>query len=96
MKVIIKPSTKYDKKYMAIFTDKNNKTKTTFFGQRGANDFTITGDKERRRLYRNRHRKDLNTGDYKRAGFLSRYILWGDSKSIRKNINSYKKRFNLN
>ena len=96
MKVIIKPSTKYDKKYMAIFSDKNNKRKVTHFGQKGANDFTITGDKERRRLYRNRHRKDLNTGDYKRAGFLSYYILWGDSKSIRKNINSYKKRFNLN
>ena len=27
--------------------------------------------------------------------FLSYYILWGDSKSIRQNINSYKKRFNL-
>lgn len=96
MKVIIKPSTKYDKKYMAIFSDENNKRKITHFGQRGADDYTITGDKERRRLYRNRHRKDLNTGDYKRAGFLSYYILWGDSKSIRKNINSYKKRFNLN
>jgi len=96
MKVNIKPSTKNDKKYMAIFTDKNNKTKTTHFGQSGADDYTITGDKERRRLYRNRHRKDLKTGDYKRAGFLSYYILWGDSKSIRKNITSYKRRFNLN
>ena len=59
------------------------------------NDYTITGDKERRRLYRNRHSKDLNTNDYTRAGYLSYYILWGNSKNIRQNINSYKNKFNL-
>ena len=33
--------------------------------------------------------------DTTRAGYLSYYILWGESKSIRQNINSYKRRFNL-
>ena len=96
MKVIIKRSNKSGKKYMATFTRENGRTKTQHFGQAGAPDYTLTGDKKRRKAYRDRHRKDLNTGDYMRAGFLSWYILWGESKSIRENIKSYKRRFNLN
>ena len=95
MKMIIKKSDKYSKKYVAIFTRDNGRTKTTHFGQAGAPDYTLTGDKERRRLYRQRHMKDLTTNDPTRAGYLSYYILWGDSKSIRENIKNYKRRFNL-
>ena len=78
-------------KYTAIFDDG---TKTSF-GQAGAPDYTLTGDEARRAAYRTRHKKDLETGDPKRAGYLSYYILWGDSTSIRKNIADYKRRFNL-
>jgi len=81
---------------MATFTRENGRTRTTHFGQASAPDYTLTGDKKRRKAYRDRHRKDLNTGDYMRAGYLSWYILWGESKSIRENIKSYKRRFNLN
>ena len=95
MKVMIKSSTKSNKKLMAVFTRDNGRTKTQHFGQAGAPDYTLTGDKIRRKAYRDRHRKDLNTGDYTRAGFLSWYILWGDSKSRKNNIRNYKKRFNL-
>jgi hypothetical protein len=35
------------------------------------NDYTLTGDKEARKRYRERHAKDLDTKDYKRAGYLS-------------------------
>ena len=93
-KLTIKKSDKSGKKYMAVFVKDNGRTKTTHFGQAGAPDYTLTGDKVRRKAYRDRHRKDLNTGDSKRAGYLSYYILWGDSKSIRENIKNYKKRFN--
>jgi len=93
--VVIKKSNKSGKKYMATFTRDNGRKKTTYFGQASAPDYTLTGDKDRRKAYRDRHRKDLNTNDYTRAGYLSYYILWGNSKSIRKNINDYKKRFNL-
>ena len=95
MKVLIKKSDKSGKKYMATFTKKNGRSKTTHFGQAGAPDYTLTGDKNRRKAYRDRHRKDLNTNDPTRAGYLSYYILWGESKSIRENIKSYKRRFNL-
>ena len=93
--MIIKKSDKSAKKYMAVFEKDNGRSKTTHFGQAGAPDYTLTGDKERRRLYRQRHQKDLKTNDPTRAGYLSYYILWGNSTSINQNIRDYKKRFNL-
>lgn len=78
-------------KYVAIFKD----GKRTSFGAKGMNDYTLTGDKEARERYRERHAKDLDTGDPRRAGFLSRYILWGDSTSITANLAAYKRRFGL-
>ena len=95
VKVVISKSTVKGKKYTAIFYDKDKKIKTTHFGATGYSDYTLSKDKEQRTRYRNRHKKDLKTRDYKRAGFLSYYILWGDSTSIKENIKSYKKRFNL-
>jgi len=91
----IKKSTKSDKKYMAIFKKDNGRYKTTHFGAAGMDDYTLTGDKEARKRYRQRHKKDLNTNDPTRAGYLSYYILWGESKSIKENIRNYKRRFNL-
>ena len=95
VKMVVKKSNKPGKKLMAIFTRDNGRTKTTHFGQATADDYTITKDKEQRKRYRSRHKKDLSTGDYTRAGFLSYYILWGDSTSRKENIAAYKRRFNL-
>jgi hypothetical protein len=95
MKMTIKPSTKPNKKLMAVFTKDNGRTKTTHFGAKGMDDYTITKDKEQRARYRNRHKKDLKTNDPTRAGHLSMFILWGDSTSRQENIKNYKKRFNL-
>ena len=93
--MVVKRSTKPNKKYMAIFTKENGRTKTTHFGSKGMDDYTLTKDKEQRKRYRQRHKKDLKTNDPTRAGFLSYYLLWGDSTSLRTNIQSYKRRFNL-
>ena len=95
VKMVVKKSTKPGKKYMAIFTRDNGRTKTTHFGASGMSDYTIHKDKDRRARYRDRHKKDLSTGDYMRAGYLSYYLLWGESTSFRENLKSYKKRFNL-
>ena len=93
--VVIKKSDKAGKKLVAIFTKDNGRTKKTHFGQANADDYTITKDKEQRKRYRSRHKKDLSTGDYTKAGFLSWYILWGNSTSRRENIAAYKRRFTL-
>jgi len=92
MLVEIKPSTIEGKKYMAIF---QNPKKTVHFGSAGMDDYTLTKNKEQRERYRTRHKKDLETNDPRRAGFLSYYLLWGDSTSLQTNIKNYKSKFNL-
>ena len=91
----IKTSTKPDKKLMAVFETDSGRTKTTHFGSKGMDDYTLTKDKEQRKRYRERHKKDLETNDPTRAGYLSYFILWGDSTSRKENIKDYKKKFNL-
>jgi len=92
--VSIKPSTKPNKKLMAVFTRDNGRTKTTHFGAAGMDDYTITKDKAQRDRYRNRHKKD-NINNPESAGSLSWHILWGNSTSRKENIKSYKNKFNL-
>lgn len=82
-------------KYVAHFETDTGRVRKTGFGAAGMDDYTLTHDVGQRTRYRERHRKDLETGDPTRAGFLSYYILWGDSTSIRENITAYKNRFNL-
>ena len=71
--------------------------KITHFGQRNPKQGTYIdhGNKKKRDAYRARHKKDLDTKDFKRAGFLSYYLLWGDNTSLKENIEDYKKKFNL-
>ena len=91
----IKPSTKADKKYMATFQSDTGRKKTTHFGAKGMDDYTITHNAEQRERYRTRHAKDLTTGDPTRAGFLSYHILWGNSTSMASNITAFKRKFSL-
>ena len=91
----IVPSTKSGKKLMATFETDAGRKKTTHFGASGMDDYTLSHDKEQRERYRTRHAKDLQTGDPSKAGFLSYYILWGDSTSRATNIASFKRKFNL-
>ena len=92
--ISIKESDKPDKKLMATF-ETEGRTKTTHFGSKGMDDYTITKDKEQRDRYRQRHKKDLDTKDPTRAGYLSWYILWGDSTKMKENIKTFKNKFNL-
>ncbi len=48
---------------MAVFKYDDGKTKTTHFGAAGMDDYTLTKDKEQRKRYRERHKKDLSTKD---------------------------------
>lgn len=91
----IHPANDGKHKFIATFLTDKGRNKSTKFGAKGMDDYTLTKNKEQRELYRQRHAKDLNTGDPTRAGFLSYHILWGDSTSMQTNINAYKKRFSL-
>ena len=85
-------SDKRGKRLVALFDDGS----TTYFGLEGGITYIDIGDKKMRKNYLARHRPNENWNDYKSAGSLSKWILWGASTDIHKNIASYKKRFNLN
>ena len=97
IKMVVEKGTGKNKKLKAIFYDaEGKKIKTTQFGDSRYEDYTQHKDKKRRSKYRDRHKKDLEKGDYMSAGYLSYYILWGTSTNRNTNIKQYKKMFKLN
>lgn len=86
-------SDKRGKRLVAIFEDGSH----TYFGLEGGMTYIDHCDKKMRKNYIARHR-GLNEDwtDPTKASTLSRWILWGASNDIHKNIRSYIKRFNLN
>ena len=94
--VSVKRSHRPEKKWN--FTFKNKKTGSTFTtsaGATGYQDYTQHHDKTRRSRYLFRHKKDLKPGDPTKAGYISYYVLWGDSTSFDKNLAAYKRKFSL-
>ena len=86
-------SPKSEKKWRAVFQTDSGREKNVDFGAAGMEDYTQHHDKDRRERYRTRHKKDLETRDPTRAGFLSYYVLWGDSTSFAENLAAYRRRF---
>eukprot|EP01043_Picozoa_sp_COSAG02_P020654 COSAG02_NODE_1023_length_15151_cov_745.123572_21_plen_100_part_00 len=97
VKLVVSKSDRKGKRFKAVFTYEDGKTRTTHFGLKNPKGGTYIDhqDKDIRRRYRARHKQDLKTKDYTRAGFLSYYILWGDKTNLKDAVESYKKRFNL-
>ena len=97
VKLVVGKSDRKEKRFKAVFTYEDGKTRTTHFGLKNPKGGTYIDhqDKDIRRRYRARHRQDLKTKDYTRAGFLSYYILWGNETNLKDAVESYKKRFNL-
>ena len=90
MEVIIKPSSKKDKKYDAVIDGK----KTVSFGAAGASDYTIHKDAARKQRYLDRHRdkEDWSKDGIKTAGFYAKNVLW-NKPSIRESINDLNKKY---
>jgi hypothetical protein len=94
VRVVIKKSDKPKKKYKAVLYDKDNKTKTIYFGSAGMSDFTKHKDEKRKQLYINRHKKRENWNVPDTAGSLAKHILW-NKPTLKESIADYKKKFNL-
>jgi hypothetical protein len=103
MEVIIKLSDRPDKRYTAIFYNREKKVKTIHFG------YAITDENGNKKYgstyidhkndtlkdaYIARHQVNENFEDFMSAGSLSRYILW-EKKSLREAINNFKRKFKL-
>lgn len=99
-------SSKPNKKWDAVFMI-DGKEKIVSFGSAGMRDYTLVSNKlskfylpkmvDRnvvRDSYKRRHKKDLETKDPMRAGYLSYYLLW-NKKTLASSIKDYKKRFKL-
>lgn len=86
------PNSKH--KYRAEFKMENESKKTTKFGARDYSDFTIHKDPARKDRYIARHKKDLQTNDPTRAGYLSMYILW-NKPTFEESFEDYKRRINI-
>ena len=99
MKLIIKKSNKPEKRLVAIFSEEGKKDKKIHFGLKNPKigTFVDTGDKKLRKNYIARHEVNEKKfyNDPQRAATLSRFILWGSTDSLKKNIELYRKKFNL-
>ena len=79
-----------NKRFIAYFSDGS----TTKFGQTNPKIGTYIdhNDKKLRTNYIKRHLKDLQTHDYKRAGYLSLFLLW-NKPNHKESVKDFNKRF---
>ena len=87
--IILKKSTRPEKKYMVIVDGK-----TVHFGASGYSDFTIHKTPSRKNLYELRHksRENWKKSGIKTAGFWSKWLLWNKpslSASIKDTENKF-------
>jgi len=98
----IKPSDRPTKKYVATFCMCDGATKCcdterkkVHFGSRGSTTYLDHKDEAKRKAYIARHKVNEDFEKPTTAGSLSKHLLWGPTTSLRENIASFKKRFNL-
>ena len=81
------------KRFEAIFTDGTR----VRFGQTNPKIGTYIdhNDEKLRTNYIKRHLKDLKTNDYKRAGYLSLFLLW-NRPNLKESVKDFNKRIKNN
>jgi hypothetical protein len=89
--ISLKESKRKGKRFVITF---DNPKQTIHFGSDVGTTYIDAGDKLKRENYIKRHqvREDWSKVN---AGSLSRFILWGDSRNINKNLKDYLRRFNI-
>ena len=87
----VEKSEREDKRLKAVFG-----SRVVHFGSPPPSQAYVDhGDMEKRRGYLARHKPRENWSDPFSAGALARWVLWGDSTDINKNIAGYRKRFSM-
>ena len=103
MEVIIKLSDRPDKRYTAVFYDKEKKAKTTHFGyaitdDRGIKKYGSTYIDHKNDTLKDawikRHQVNGTFEDYMTASSLAYHILWS-KKTFRESLADYKRKFKL-
>ena len=92
MKLVdVEPSRLATKKWTAIYDNGQR----VHFGAKGYTDYTLGASDNKRQNYWNRHAKDLKVDNPVSPAFLSLYVLWGYSHSLKENIAYYKQKVDL-
>ena len=88
--VVIRKSSKADKKYEAIIDDR----KTVPFGAKGYSDFTLHKNPERKQRYIQRHQKneDWSKTGINTPGFYAKHVLW-NKDTIQKSVTDLNKKY---
>lgn len=94
--VSVKPSSDPDKKLDVKLETDAGREKTVRIGQRGAPDFTKTGDEAMKERYITRHaaREDWRLSGILTSGFWAKHLLW-NKPSLSASIADTRKQFNL-
>jgi len=90
------PSKAPQKRYTAIFSDGEKRTKTVHFGSAAPSKAYIDHhDKAKRDAYLARHRINETWSKPTTPGSLSRHLLWGEHTGIRANVLAFKRKFKV-
>ena len=89
------PTPGLSKKYAAVFVLPNGRQRTVRFGT--ASNYVSNPRKTARdrAAYIARHRVNENHNDPLTPGALSRWLLWGESRSLARNTAAFRPRFRL-
>lgn len=94
--IILKTSSRPEKKFMVIIQDGTSK-KTIHFGANGMSDYTKHKDPDRKQRYINRHGnmgENWTKSGIKTAGFWSLHLLW-NKPTIKESIKDIERKFNV-
>ena len=100
----VKPSPREEKRYMATYclcriknSCRGSNHKLVHFGQPGATTYVDGADEAKKKSYLARHSKSPGQ-DWSKPdtpGSLSRWLLWGSTRSLRENIKKFREKFGL-
>ena len=93
MIICVKEINETKKRFVAVFSDGS----ITKFGLTNPKIGTYIDHENKilRKNYIKRHLKDLKTNDYKRAGYLSLFLLW-NKETLNESIKDFNKRIKKN
>ena len=100
----VKPSSRKDKRYVATYCKckvknscEGSNHKKVHFGQPDATTYVDGASEQKKDAYQARHSKSPgeNVNKPDTAGALSWHLLWGATRSLRENIEKFKKKFSL-
>jgi hypothetical protein len=87
---LLKKSNRKGKRFVIIMEDMKH-----HFGSDVGKTYIDHGDLKKKEAWISRHRVNVNWNNQHSGIYFSRYLLWGDSKSLKNNIKLLEKKLNV-